>query len=357
MEHIDRHISRGFKIHRPSSCRFYRQIPPFLGKTLLSILPAFFYCCSPSADPEPQIEPEPKTRVYFPNEISGISTLDIFVFNDDGAERLDCYQRIDDTGRWKGAVVSSGGKRIITALANSPFGKDRWFPMNSRAYFNEIHMNLEDETREKMVMFGELAVDTRKNNGIQPLPIYPIACEVRLNSICCDFTGKAYDGEPLYDVRVYLTNVNAECRITEEENAPPIRIINAGGPDMDEMEEFKDPSLIMETIPQAIGSKRIYPAISLWCYQSNHPTETPGTPYTRLVIEGKISGRTYYWPINVNREAEKEAGIWRGMSYTYDLKITRKGSTSPDIPVKTSDITINLKVAEWKEKEEYEVKF
>ncbi len=352
-----RHISRGFIKLRSFSAISYRNIPPFLGKILLSMLPALLYSCEKAADISYNHSLEIRSKATIANDMDGISTLDVFIFNDDGTEHLDCYQRFDDIGGWREAVVSSGGRRIITFLANSPYAKEDWYTMNSRAFLNGMHVNLENECRERMIMAGETYADTRKNNGVIDMKLHPLACEVRLNSICCDFSGRAYEGELLYDVKAYLTNVNAECRILEEGDASPIRIINSGGLEMDDVEKFKDKSLIMSEINQPIGKHGIFPDISLWCYQSNSPKESPGSPYTRLVIEGKISGNTYYWPININRDTDREAGVWRGMSYSYDIRITRKGTTDPDIPIESKDIIINQNIAEWKEKEEYEVRF
>ncbi len=348
-----RQTSRGLSIRYRDFGYFYKLSPPLLG-ILLSLLPAFFYSCG---KPTEYPAETPTTRVSLAGDYSGIRSLDVFVFNNDRRQALDCYQRFDDTDKHSYTVVSSNGERLITALANSPYGKDIWLSMGSRAFLKKIRINLEDETGDNPVMLGEMSVDTRQSPIFKELYISPLTSEVRLNSIRCDFRGKEYEGENLSDVKVYLTNVNAECSIIEEEEAPPTRIINTGRLEEGDIGKFKDASLIFRYIHSEVGSTAIHPAISLRCYQSNYPDETPGTPYTRLVIEGKLSGRTYYWPINVNRDTETEPGIWRGRCYSYDVTITGKGSSSPDIPIRTAAINFSKKVTEWKEKEEYEVRF
>ncbi len=355
MERKHRHTSRGYILFSWLFCSpFYRLLPPILG-TLLGMLPAFFYSCAPTVEDTFSTTVEPVTKLSFQTALTEIKTLDIFVFKDDSRQKLDCYQRFDNMDEWYGTVVSGSGERTVTALANSPYRREDWFAMNSRQYLNKIHVSLEDELRGFPVMVGERPVNA---SDITPeLFLKPLTGEVRLNSISCDFTGKAYAGEKLSDTKVYLTNVNAECPILEDEISPPIRIINAGRFKEEDTEKFREPTIIIQEIDGRIGRDTVYPDISLLCYQSNHPKETPGTPYTRLVIEGKISGRTYYWPININRDTEYEAGVWRGRSYSYDIRITRKGSSDPDMPVEAAALIIKQEVKEWKEKEEYEVRF
>lgn len=348
--------SRGFSKLNFYTSRITGLFQPFLGN-LLSILPALFYSCVPAAENPGFRTSEPVTKVSLAYPTEGIGTLDVFVFKDNPLQKLDCYQRFGSMDEWRGSVVSSSGNRIISVLANSPYGKDHWLNMNSRGFLNEVHMNLEDETAENHVMFGETSVDTYRNEEAEYLHLRPLVCEVRLNSICCDFTGKAYDGERIKDMKVYLTNVNAECRLSDDDGPSPMRIINAGRLEEDDIAGFKDPGIIMRSIDGEIGKKAVRPGINLWCYENCHEEETPGTPYTRLVIEGRISGRTCYWPIDINRDTEYEPGVRRGICHSYDIVITRKGTSEPDIPVKADDITINHKVKRWNEKEEYEVRF
>ncbi len=351
-----RQISRGFSLHYFFLSNISKHSQALLGG-LLSILPAFFYGCNGGVEKFPPPAPAFMTKVSSSFITPRMHTLDIFVFKDDALQRLDCYQRFEEPDDWKGMVTSSGGKRIITALANSPYEREFWFPMNSRAFLKDIHISLEDECREYPTMYGEQSTDTREGNAVGDFQLRPFVSEIHLNSLCCDFTGRAYEGERLSRVKVYLTNVNAECRILDNETSPPLRIINAGGLHEEEVENFRTSDLLVQEIPGEIGRFPIHPDIRLWCYRNNQPQEGPGTPFTRLVIEGDISGQTFYWPIDINRNTKEESGIWRGRCYSYDIKITRKGTSDPDIPVCPTDITINQEVAEWKEKEDYPVIF
>ncbi len=337
----------------------YRLFQPFLGIILLSWLPAVFYGCADTSEisvPAPRLC---RTKVSLTDPYQDVGSLDIFVFRDDRLQKLDCYQRFDRMEDWTGSIVSGHGGRIVTALANFPYSRNDWAPVNSRTYLNGTVIRLEDECPESPMMSGEarMTAGEEGSSAEQDLKLRPFMSEVVLNSISCDFSGKAYAGAEITGMRVYLTNVNAECAVSEDGETVPRRIVNAGRLREEDVLGFRRKEMIVRDITENIGSREFHPGISLRCYQSNHPKESPGTPYTRLVIEGRISGHTYYWPISINRDTGYEAGIWRNRRYIYDIRITGKGTDNPDTPVKSEDISINLNVRKWKEKEEYSISF
>ncbi len=351
---------RGFINRTVISGFIITNFPPFLGKlTMLSILSAFLYGCIPIVEPSAAEQAGCTTKMLLDSSHEKIRTLDIFVFRNDRMQKLDCYQRFDDMDKWRNAIISSTGERIVTAIANSPYEKNDWIMLNSRSFLEGIILKLEEDSRDMTYMSAEAEVHAGKYGleGRGTLVMRPYSSEIVLNSISCDFTGKPYAGEKITEAKVYLTNVNAECGLLDNDEAPPRRIINSGGLCEDDLADFKDESIVIRDIGTDIGKIPLHPDIRLRCYQSNRPEETPGTPYTRLVIEGKISGRTYYWPININRDTENEAGVWRNRRYMYDIKIRRKGSSDPDKPVSTSEINIIQEIKEWEEIQEYEVSF
>lgn len=278
--------------------------------------------------------------------------MDIFVFKDDDLRILDCYQKVDSPKDWNGTVCSSSGDRIISICANSRIAADEWPWIRSRGSLEKMAVSLELERREHPYMSGEARVTARESRPVSAeLVLRPLVSEIYLRSICCDFKGKPYAGEEITDVKVYLTNINAECGMLEDGDIYPRRVINSGRLCLDDLEMFEDPSLVYQEIGRNIGKTWMKPEIRLWCYASNAPEASIGTPFSRLVIEGKISGQTYYWPININRDYSNE-GIDRNRQYIYDIKITRKGSDDPDIPVKAEDMDITFKTAIWEEKED-----
>lgn len=329
---------------------------PFLGlHTLMNFLPAFLYgCTAPQAMPPP--ETETVTKVSMEAVSGDMEEMDIFVFKDDRLQRLDCYQKVTAPASWNNEIVSGYGERIIAVFANS--GKDvmDWAGISSLSYLSRQTVSLEEESLKHPFMSGTVKIAAGKESRYNTLDIRPLLSIVELRSICCDFRGRPYAGEPLEDVRVYLTNVNAECRVLEESDILPSRILNAGRLREEDISSLKAPDLIVREIGQSIGTKPVYPGIQLICYPNNSATESPGTPFTRLVIEGKVQGETFYWPLNINKD-DGGYGIGRNEKYIFDITITRKGTKDPDLPVSTEDIDIILNIGKWDEKEDCEVLF
>ena len=137
----------------------------------------------------------------------------------------------------------------------------------------------------------------------------------------------------------------------------PERILNHGHLDEDDLTSLAQPSLLLQELDEDISENVMRPDVRLLCYPNNSSYESPGSPFTRLVIEGKIEGTTYYWPININRPPYGDGGIERNCRYEYDIVIRNKGNADPDTPVETDDISMNMKVTKWKEIEEYPVRF
>ena len=78
----------------------------------------------------------------------------------------------------------------------------------------------------------------------------------------------------------------------------------------DDIRHFMNPGLVVGKIADMIGMEPSRPEICFLCYPNCAEDEGPGTPFTRLVIEGQIDGDTYYWPIDINRQEDRK-GIGR----------------------------------------------
>lgn len=356
-EHSREHISfksfkfKIFKLCTLRSCCSSSQ--SVLGKTLLSLLPALACGCTAEVIAPSAETAECNARILMEGHVpaENLSSLDIFVFKNDELGLVDCYQRIDHPEEWDGNVCSSAGDRTISICANSRMTIDEWPWIRSREGLKKISVNLEQERREYPFMSGEIHVRAKKDSPIYAgLSLRPLASEIYLRSVCCDFTGKPYAGEEITEAKVYLTNINAECGMLEDGDIRPGRLINSARLCPEDVDSFEDPGLIYQELDHNIGKAWIKPEIRLWCYPSNGYEESMGTPFSRMVIEGKIAGHTYYWPVNINRDSGS-SGIDRNRQYIYDIKITRKGSTDPDIPVEADDMEITFKTAIWEEKE------
>lgn len=285
-----------------------------------------------------------------------IRNLDILVFNDDPMQKLDCYQTVEEYMEGVLNIGSQSGKKFIFVCANSSWEPDSWMNISCMSDLGELKAELENEDRRHPLMTGQVRTDGNGESG--QVYLKRLSSEIILRSVSCDFRGKPYQGERIRNAKAYIINVNGTCSILEDGRVFPERIINRGCLQESDMMRFSDPSLIVGNIDEDIGESIIYPELSFICYPNNAESDGPGTPYTRLVIEGMIGSEKWYWPVNINRSGDSERqGIDFNCQYIYDMIITRKGATDPDIPVESDAVTINMETVKWKEKEEYEVSF
>lgn len=289
---------------------------------------------------------------------SSIRTLDALMFNDDLLQRLDSYQSLAGPVQENTLIGSCGGDKIVLLCANTRWSKDTWRQYNSFPKASSLRVSLEEEEREFPVMTAHARLSAGEEAEVT---LERLSSEVWLRSACCDFTGKPYAGESITDAKVYLTNVSATCSLVPQPGEPAERFINHGGLIRQDLEIFKDSSLIIKHIA-SINKEISYPDARLVCYPNTAMEESFGTPFTRLVIEGKIQGETWYWPIDINRSNEvagidSGSGIERNRRYIFDITIHSKGTKDPDLPVSAVIAETILKTETWKEKEEYAVGF
>ena len=283
-----------------------------------------------------------------------IARADIFVFNSDSLGRLDCYQKLEDIDEGEVSVGSTSGKKKIFVCCNLCMDEEDVMNISTVRDLEECCCMLEDVRRETPVMMGSLETETGAGR-YGTLTLKPMVSTIVLNTIRCRFDGTPYEGEPITDARVYLTNVNAECNLSESDQSVR-RFINMGMLNPDDMEGFKEPDLIVQDVEYEIGEEKLHTGITLMCFHNYCKEESPGSPFTRLVVEGKIQGEKYYWPLTVNRTADGE-GVRNNTRHVFDLTIRRKGSLTPDEDIFIENSETILEVEQWKEMEEHRVGF
>lgn len=323
---------------------------PFAGISIL-LLPTFLTGCSESVPSCHEDIGSPYSARMFDIKVKHIfksgGTLDILAFNNDRLKRLDSYQRIENFSGNTAYPSSTGGEKIFFLYYGSVDNRYGWAEINSMSSLSKITCNLEEEQKDNPVMTGQCCCSAGTSST--SIDLSPLACRVRLTELQCDFSGTAYAKNKVTDVKAYLTNVNATCSIVPESSNTGVRLINVGMLNPDDLDKFLDQSLIMEKVTDELGLTIIRPDATFLCYPGN---SDPGRS-TRLVIEGKIEGQTYYWPI----EAGDSEGLCRGCSYEYRILLRRKGTTDPDILIDRKNLEVKLNVKPWEERENYYVGF
>lgn len=286
------------------------------------------------------------------SQSSQIHSLDALVFNDDMLQRLDCYQRFENWSEGAHLIGSCSGKKIMLICANLKMDTNDWRQYNSFKKAGELKVELENEEREFPVMASCINIKAGESSQVK---LERLSSEVELRSICCDFSGKPYAGENITEAKAYLINVNACSSLLPQEHESTERIINQGGLIKDDIEIFNDKSLIFSNL-DTINLNRQFISKRFTCYHNACSEETIGSPFTKLVIEGKIQGETWFWPIDINR-GNKGNGITRNSRYIYDITIRSKGTKDPDNTISNEMTDIIFKTEQWQEKDPYHVSF
>lgn len=340
-----------------SSDTLYLNLSALIQSTLYlfttGLLPALFSCSSAI----PEVRSPQVLCVETATTDTGVHTLDIFTFNDDILMRLDSYLRIEDPDSYDIDIRSQNGPKHIIICANARNGKEGWTDINSVQSLEDRYADLVYERRDRLLMTGRRDI-MAGSSGRNTISVRPLVGEITLRSIRCDFTGRPYAGQKITDVSIYLTNVNARCRMLAEGSVKPTHIMNAGGLDPEDVKRMSDPDLLYRALDTDIGYRTCMPDIRFLCYPSSWPEESPGTPFTRLVIEGTLDGERLMWPIDVNRaEGTGNPGVHRNCSYVYDVVITRKGVFDPEETISTDMMDIRMEVRKWEEKNGYSIEF
>ena len=342
------------------TCTIISGFSSFLKSVLGTTLPvlATFAC---GCTEETQIIPEGEQRDIRIHLTGGKSCdegefgrLDIFSFNTDSLGRLDAYQHLEDIVQREISVSSTGGRKRIVIGCNLDMSEEDMMKIGTVRDLEEHTCMLENVRRKAPPMLGLTVIEA----GIKShacLPLEPMTSAIVLRSISSCFTGTPYEGVHITEAKVYLINVNAQCCLTESPQTER-RFVNMGMLNHEDVAGFAEPDLIVQDIPEDIGKERLLTDISLVCFQNLCENESPGSPFTRLVVEGKIQGETYYWPLTINR-TEGGRGIGSNTRHVFDLTIRRKGCLDPDEELVIEDSETMMEVVEWEEKEEYSVIF
>jgi len=268
-----------------------------------------------------------------------VSSLDIFIFNDDSLKALDSHQRISQVQPGVIRACSRSGKKLLFLLANIPEGSVDWARASRYESFQACYAKLSDENSQTPVMTAKAALKAGSEKNVS-LTLEPMLAQIKVRSISCDFSGKPYSGQTLKNVRFYLTNASGQCEFGMA-RVPSI-FLNSGKLDPAELSTLKDRTLLLHDYGKEIGARPVNPGTILHAYPNINEENDIGKPVTRLVIEGEIDGTTYYYPINLKLE--------KNVSYEFDITINRKGTLDADTPIEVDAVTINCSAKQWTDK-------
>ena len=339
-------MHKGRKIHFTFNTvytRFGRRLSAAL-RGAFCHLPAFLLlACTPLSQPETKPAMR-KAQIY--TLIVGKTNLqgiDLLFFQDAPLYRLDAYQHLDGAPGNRVTGTSSTAARQVVILSNYPSGTYEWSGIRSIESLADLPFRLADENPSAPMLYG-----TSEAGKMGQVTLRPMLSKITLRSVACEFSERPYVGERLQDVRAYLTYASEVCRPFSPEDTPS-SWLNAGRLDETATGALSHPETVLQTLSPSLGG-RIYPDASFFCYPNPSDGTEFGSPVTRLVIEGKLRGTTYYYPIDL-------PGLKADTQYRMDVTLTRAGTTDPDMPAVAGSIRLESRVMDWDGREWEDIHF
>lgn len=306
---------------------------------LVAVLPDAAVSCRPEEAPEHNSNLACSIPIHITR--SGSFSLpyrgmDAFVYFADSTGRLDSYAHYDaDECADFLQLNSTSGRRRAVVVANCPEGRIYYADILTYEGLKTVMCDLVDEDPSSPVMSGEMEFPTGPGK-VRDMVLSPLMAKVKVRSLTVDFSGRPYRDAVLEHSRAYLVNVNGLCPLVPGDRITQGTIYNQGAFDRHGCAGLAFPEMLY--CDDVTGHP-------MYCYPCTSVEEGAlGRSPTRLVIEGSIRGETYYYPINIG-----EDGVGRGCSYTYDITVTRTGTTDPDIPATAEMVTVELCMDEWEE--------
>ena len=111
--------------------------------------------------------------------------------------------------------------------------------------------------------------------------------------------------------------------------------------------------MIYDEIPASITETAYTTKHYFYSYENLLASESGNKYFTRLVLQADLNNKTYYYPININREeygyveSNGHKGVKRNTAYEMDIVITRPGSLDPNKPIQYGTLQLNLNVVDW----------
>lgn len=254
-----------------------------------------------------------------------IRRLDLFVFNDDEIGALDAYTRSYAYSPTSITVHSASGRKHLVAIANHAFPDDFVTQIYSYEDLRSTVVSYTGDHPSFPILSGETRF-TAEAGGQCNLTLEPLMSSVEIRALRV----RMDSGQALKDVRVYLTGVSNRAEVLRQEGFLPSETLNNGGLSETDLGLLPYSGMVYKYLGSSRTDGGSYGSAVLYCYPNEAQDESFASPYTRLVVEGTLDGRTVYYPIPINRGSAGEGqGIGRNRRYVFDLTITRAGTESP----------------------------
>lgn len=263
---------------------------------------------------------------------SRIGDVQLFVFREDGT--LDGYTRS------KGADITvkcTVGKRNVCAVVNC--GEDL-SGIRTSDELTAVSTRLTDNSLDSFVMTGEESIHTSLTSSALVLNVDRVVSRVLIRKVTNSLLNQ-YAGAPVEITAVYLINAAADREALMEPETKASEWHNKLW-----YQTGRADKLLYEKVNRIVESGRsdsqvrtFYACPNLTEEDSHDEDWSPR--HTRLVVETRILGRTYYYPMTLP--------VMRS-NHSYEIKelvIRHLGASSADGVISPADASFTVNVNDW----------
>ena len=298
---------------------------------------------------------------------ANINTIDILIFNNGaGAENglLEVYKNLSGsqlTDLSNIEITATTGAKKLFIIGNSHIGS-RLKSITKLSDFEAIESSLLNENVKDFCMTYSSETTLAPVTEITA-ELTRLVARVKLGSLKTNFAETSFEGMPLEDVKIYLLNAHSNKLLYNGEAAGNSTIFNYKRAATSEYESAKMDGILYEEMNSPLTPSSEITSRFFYCYENLLVSETVSDRFTRLVIEGKLNGTTYYYPININREGfgyvstTSHKGVKRNASYSINCVISGIGSNDPDEIIENSAISVDITVTDWEDVDTAEINF
>lgn len=293
---------------------------------------AIIGCSEKNVEPTPDVVGGEKVQltVNLPDLVSksvgepsdaAVNDVQIFVF--------DKYGVYETSGTASGASVSltcTTGEKQLVALVNAPQEPN----VGTISELRQRRSDLNDCSVGSLVMSGETSV-VLTTSGSVTMSVTRLASRVKLLDVRPDFQLSQHQQLSFEVTAVYMINVAGDRAYLA--GGDPTKWYNEAGYDAS-----TSPSFLYDAVSSGVVQSGATYSTDHYFYCYPNATSTD----TRLVVEAKVGGNTYYYPVTLDV-------LEQNRSYACTLTITRLGSDDPDIPVEDGTVNFTVEVEEWVE--------
>lgn len=291
-----------------------------------------------------------------------VSTLEIFIFKNTGQGadngQLELYKKYSSSDLAKGLtgleLTASTGSKVIYAICNS-HNTNNFSGVNTLTKFKAETALLKNENLKNFTMMGSKEVTLAATNNVS-IPVGRMVARIKLTSVKTAFAGTPLEGLTLNSVKAYLINVHASKLLWNGNDPSSSQILNQAKYIANDNTALSMTGMLYESIADSVNETGNSTARWFYAYENAISAENASKSdyFTRLVIEGKLNGVTYYYPINVNRAGfgynssnGVNPGIERNKSYELSVVISKAGSLDPNVPIENGTVSVSVNVENW----------